>query len=818
VTTTDLRAVNSIARARKRAADIAQVERLKATGMSNVEIGKEMGINESSVRALLAPGAKMKTDVLETTASMLKNEVDNKGFIDVGAGVEHHVGVSAVRLNTAVSMLKAEGYELHNVQVQQLGTPHKTLVKVLCPPGTTYRDVVTNMEKVTQIANFTDDGGFSYRMIKDPLSVSSKRVEVIYAEQGGDKADGMIYVRPGVDDISLGGSRYAQVRIAVNGTHYLKGMAVYKDDLPDGVDLQFHTNKKNTGDKLAAMKAMKDDPENPFGAVVRQIQDKDGNVISAMNKVNEEGTWDTWSRNLSSQTLSKQTPELAKTQLDMTFERRKAELDEIMSLTNPAVRQKLLDAFSESVDAAAVKLKAAALPRSSWHVLLPVNSLKENEIFAPNFKDGESVALIRYPHGGRFEIPELKVNNRNAGAIKAIGKQAKDAVGINSEVAKRLSGADFDGDAVLVIPNNSGKIKTSTALQGLKDFDPQIAYPGYEGMSKMDAQTKGREMGRISNLITDMTIRGANNAELAAAVRHSMVVIDAEKHGLNWKLSAEKNGISHLMQKYQGKPQGGAATLISRATARTDVPARKQSTRIDPATGRKIVTPTGESWQDPKTGKTVFRTQRSVKLRETDDAHTLSSGTRIEQIYADHSNRLKSMANEARRAMVNTKTIPYDPSAAKTYKPEVDALTAKLRIAEKNRPLERQAQIIGNAAYQAKLRSNPNMDPTEKKRAKFIALEEARMRTGAGKELVEITPREWEAIQAGAVSNNRLRDILNNTDIDRVKELATPRKPTVMTSTVLTRAKQMAASGYTQAEIAEHLGVALSTLKSGLER
>ena len=48
-------------------------------------------------------------------------------------------------------------------------------------------------------------------------------------------------------------------------------------------------------------------------------------------------------------------------------------------------------------------------------------------------------------------------------------------------------------------------------------------------------------MGDVSNLITDMTIKGANNDELARAVRHSMVVIDSEKHNLDVKASARDN-------------------------------------------------------------------------------------------------------------------------------------------------------------------------------------------------------------------------------------------------------------------------------------
>ena len=821
MSTTAYRAAKSIAKNEQKAADIAQAQRLKEHGYSNVEIGKKMGINESSVRSLLAPGQADKVKVLDSTADMLERQVKEKGYLDVGTGVEYHAGVSRAKLDNSIAVLREKGYEVHKVQVDQLGTKNKTTIKVLCPPGTTYADVAGNKDKIGSIAEYSNDGGRSFLGVQSPLSVGVNRVAVRYAEQGGTDADGVIYVRPGVDDLSLGGKNYAQVRIAVNGTHYLKGMAVYKDDLPKGVDLVFNTNKSDKGDKLAAMKPMKEDPDNPFGSVVRQLtypegHPKAGQVRSAMNIVNEEGDWDKWSRNFSSQMLSKQSPTLAKQQLGVTYENRKADLDEIMALTNPAVKKKLLMAYADGADSAAVHLKAAALPRTQSHVILPISKIKETEIYAPNYNNGERVALVRYPHGGIFEIPELTVNNRNVEASKVIGKQSRDAVGIHHKVAQKLSGADFDGDTVLVIPNNKGQIRSAPSLAKLKDFDPQREYPAYEGMPKMSAKTKGLQMGLVSNLITDMTIKGASTDELARAVRHSMVVIDAEKHNLNYRQSAKDNGIPALMKKYQGKETGGAATLISRATAREDVRKRKTIPRIDPATGKKIWIETGESYVDRKTGQTVFRMQESQKLKETDDARTLSSGTKIESVYADHSNRLKALANTARREAVGIKAQPYSPSARQAYAPQVESLAAKLNLAMRNRPLERQAQVLANVVVQQKKDANPGMDKAEEKKLSGQALREARRRTGAEKSQIEITPKEWEAIQAGAITNNRLNDILDNANLDQVRQLAMPRTKVGMTPTKVSRARSMLASGYTQAEIAEALGVSTSTLKEEL--
>lgn len=826
ITTTQLRAARSIARNEEKQAQINMAQRLKDKGYSNVAIGERMGINESSVRSLLAPGQKDKADILQTTSNMLKDQVDQKSYIDIGTGVENHLGVSGTKLNTAVAMLQEQGYTVHYIKVQQLGTGQQTTIKVLAKPNTPYKEVFQNRDQIKQITDFSEDGGRSFLGLQPPLSISSKRIDVRYADMGGKEADGVIYVRPGVKDLSLGAANYAQVRIAVDGTHYLKGMAVYKDDLPKGVDLVFNTNKSNTGKKSDVFKELKDDPDNPFGAVVRQRLElgKDGkhHVTSAMNIVNEEGDWETWSRNLPSQMLSKQNPDLAKSQLNVTYERRQRELDGIMELTNPAVRKKLLDSFADDADSAAVHLKAAALPRQATKVILPVSSMKKDEIYAPSFRDGERVALVRFPHGGTFEIPQLTVNNRNAAARKLLGSAAKDAVGIHHSVAERLSGADFDGDTVLVIPNNRGLVKSTPALEGLKGFDPQSSYPAYPGMSAISPSRKQQEMGNVTNLIADMSIRGANATELARAVRHSMVVIDAEKHNLDYKSSAKDNGIPQLKAKYQGSARAGASTLITRATSEIRVPERKPRSAakggpVDKATGKKVFEETGATFVN-RQGKTVVKTIKSKKLAEVSDAHKLSSGTEMEEVYADHSNRLKALANSARKASVNTQATPYSPSAKAVYSKQVGSLNAKLNLALKNRPLERQAQVLANAVVSQKRQANPHMDAADLKKIKAQALAEARTRTGAGKQRIEITDDEWHAIQAGAISKSKLKDILDNSDLDTVRKLATPRTNTVMTAAKQSRATAMLNSGYTPAEVADALGVAVSTLNSSLSK
>lgn len=866
----DLRATKTHSVTIQKQDQIRQVQALKDKGLGDSEIGRKMGMNESTVRSLQKEGRLDRLEQLQNTADMLKRQVDEKGIIDVGVHVELDLpigenpatksGISSDKFKTAVYMLKEEGYAVQSFRGAQQGTGDMTNYKVLFKPpkpNMTERELQhyawTNRNNLRLISEKTEDGGRSYQdqIFQKPINVDSKRINVRYKEDGGADADGVIYVRPGKSDLSLGKSQYAQVRIAVDGTHFLKGMAVYKDDLPPGVDLQFNTNKSNTGKKTDAMKPLKKtsdgkvDWQNPFGSFPKidggQIKDQNGKVKSAMNILNEQGDWDNWSNNLSRQMLSKQKPTLTQSQLDLTYDRKRQEYEEIKALTNPLIKRKLLETFADETDSSAVHLKAANMPRQATKVLMPVPSMKPTEVYAPTFRNGERVSLVRFPHAGTFEIPELTVNNRNPEANRLFTQkgtkklQAPDVIGIHPKVAQHLSGADFDGDHVVVIPNNSRLVRNRPPLEGLKDFDTQkykVPTPDQDpkhGRVTMTTKQKANEMGSITNLIADMTIRGAKDDELASAVRHSMVVIDAEKHNLDFKASERDNGIRALKRTYQGVHEGGqprgARTLVTRATARQDVAKRKDAyagpgvTRIsnatvDNKTGKKVYVNTDERDQNGN-----IKTFRSKKLAETDDARTLLSDSRgqpVERLYANHSNRLKSLANEARLETIRTEPIPKSKSAAQVYDKEVQSLNSKLKEAQKNAPLERRAHRVAELTVAQRRQAHPEMDADEKKKIRGQALEEARVRTGAKKHRIEITDREWDAIQSGAISSNKLRQVLSNTDVDKLRERATPRKNPVMTSSMQRRAEALRSSGATYAEIAEALNIPASTLKSSL--
>lgn len=873
----DLRIKKSLEKDIQRKADVAQALRLKDKGYSNVAIGKRMGINESSVRALLDPAIEARSSITNETAKILKDAVDSKKYIDVGAGIERHLGISRTKLDTAVGKLEEEGYKVHYITFKQQGTGKNTSMKVLTKEDVSNSEVFRNKYDIKMPIDFhTEDGGRNWVGLETPVSVDSKRIKVRYLEEGGKDKDGLIELRSGVPDISLGNAKYAQVRIGVDDSHFMKGMAINTDDIPKGFDIVYNT-KKPLGTPLkgekdnTVLKPMKDDPitpDNPFGSAVMQKKYIDSfgkEHLSPINIVNEEGKWTEWSRTISSQILSKQRPALAKKQLDLALDIKKDEYEELLSLTNPTVKRKLLTTFSDNCDADAVHLKAAALPRQANAVILPFTSINPNEVYAPNFKNGESVVLIRHPHGGIFEIPELTVNNKNKEADRVL-HNAKDAIGIHPTVASKLSGADFDGDTVLIIPNNNGHIKTSPSLTALKDFDPITSYPGIEGMPRLSSKRKEMLMGVVSNLITDMTIKGANSDEIARAVKHSMVIIDAEKHNLNYKQSEIDNNIADLKIKYQGGPRAGAATLISRAGSEYRVPLRKDQSVIDPATGKKLykyftgetfvnengkvvkVTTTsleealkspGDTYKvlvpdkkgrtsiDPITGKKIYldtkekviqRTTKSTKMAEIDDARKLSSGSVIENIYADYANSLKDLANKARKVVAETGPIVYSSSAHKTYSSEVESLLAKLNIAIRHKPLERQAQLLANKNIEIRKAYNPDLDPASLKKLRGQALTEARRRFGGRKNRIDITDKEWEAIQAGAISNNILSEILLNTDLKTIQQKALPKTyGDLMSPSKLSRAKSMLNSGYTSSEVANALGVSVSTLNKSLE-
>ena len=886
LSTTQYRAQKGLAKDERRMLNVARAKSLKEDGLGDSEIARkiseELGrdVNESTVRSWLNAESESRMKKARETADFIREQIDKKGMIDVGAGVSHELNISKEKLDQALAILEAEGYPVYGGRVPQVTNPsQKTTIKVVCPPGTEHKEIY-NYENIHSLNEYISrDGGDTYeKKFHYPESMDSKRLMIRYKEDGGIDKDGVIELRRNVPDLSLGESRYSQVRILVDGDRYLKGMALYSDDMPDGVDVIFNTNKSKDVPMRDVLKKIKDDPDNPFGSAIKDVSlggqywydPKTGERVSAstkgaklglINKRADEGDWTEWKDALPSQFLAKQSRSLAKKQLDLAVADKTDEYNEISSLTNPTIKKHLLMKYADECDSAAVHLQAAALPGQKYHVIIPITSMKDTEVYAPNYENGTELALIRYPHGGTFEIPILKVNNKQPLAKKLIGTDSIDAVGINSKVAERLSGADFDGDTVMCIPTNdkAGKVKiiSTPPLKGLEGFDPKTAYPERKGMKYMKDPVTGKDstqmqMGVISNLITDMTLKGATQEELARAVRHSMVVIDAGKHKLDYKQSEIDNNIAALKKKYQttidadGREHtGGASTLLSRSKGEVSVLKRQGSPKVNLK---------GKAWYDPskpegslvyqiaddvnyevpkvnrRTGEVTIvtkqRTQRSTKMAETDDAKTLISdaNTPMERLYADYANRMKDLANRARVEAANTGKIAYSKTAKATYSEEVRALDEKLRVALMNAPRERQAQLRANAEVNAKVRrakeEGRELKNDEIKKAGQQALSRSRADVNSVSRKdrsIKITDREWEAIQSGAISENVLKKILNNADIDELRQRATPRSTTTLNQAKINRIKAYSASNYTLGEIAKKLGVSVSTVSKYLK-
>lgn len=867
-----------------------RVRELHEKGWSNVAIGKELGVSEGTVRNYLKADYKEKVTQLRSIADQLEKELKTKKYLDVGEGAQYALNCTETRMQAAIALLQSEGYEYKTIKIDQLGTNHKTTVALLCPPGTETKDIYNHLDDIHEIDEsrlITVNGEVKLGMQK-PRSVSRDRIMVRYGDEGGSDKDGVIELRRGVDDISLGKANYAQVRIAVDDKAYMKGMAIYNDNMPDGVDIIYNTNRKRgTPDYDGSdpvFKKLKINDDNPFGATIlgvndpselrltqREYVDKNGKVQqSCINVVNEEGKWGTWSKTLSSQFLSKQTVPLAKRQLDLAYKQNVSELDDILNLTEPTVKKKMLMDFADECDAAASELKAASLPRQRTHVILPVPSLADNEIYAPNYKNGEHVVLIRHPHEGVFQIPELVVNNNHKEGKSIVGN-AVDAVGINIKTAEKLSGADFDGDTVIVIPSDNVHIRTSPTPAGLKDFDtkkyklpddirinPKTGKEEYV-YPTIKSNTKQNEMGKISNLITDMTLFGADQDEIVRATRHSMVVIDSEKHRLDYKQSERDNNISELKKKYQGGANKGAATIVSRASAVARIPEQKDYYKIDPKTGEKLTVNSGKvifdekgepkkdahgnilhevrtykevkKVKDPETGKVIGWEEtgkvkeaqsKTTRMATTKDAYTLTSdgkgGHPMETAYADYANEMKKLANRARKEYLAVEDRKYNPSAAETYASEVQSIKNKLLIAQKNAPRERQAQIIANSSVKAQMAANPEIkeDKDRMKKIRGQALSSARARAGAKAEKIYFTDKEWEAIQSGALRKTTLEKVITKADKDEVRNRSMPKSDFKLPQSKINLIKAYAKSGQNQQDIAEMLGISVSTVSKVL--
>lgn len=847
------------------------------------ERARILGVTEGTLRSRENGQVDENSKIIFEVADILRDEMSKSKYLDVGKGtaerisLEQKMNVKPDRLATAIEILKLEGFDTINVQVDQMGSRagNKTTIQALVPPGTTYQqlknDVLTT-EGVIGVYSGPrlDSNSGSFRKIEEPVAIDPSRIFVRYAEEGGKERDGLIELRRGVDDISLGNAAYAQVRIAVEGGKYLKGMALQTDDIPEGYDILVNSNKpigtpkEDTFKKLEPSKAI---PGNPFGTSIRTNPDEDYIIqrhyidsktgeekLSAINVVNAEGDWAQWSKTVASQLLAKQSPDLVKQQLEKTYEAREQEFNEIMSLTNTVVQKRLLDEFEKNTDKAAVDLKAVAFPGQSTRVLLPYPDMNPKECYCPGYDNGEMVALIRYPHGGVFEIPALTVNNKYEAARKDLGN-CRDAIGIHPDAAATLSGADFDGDTVIAIPildKYGNKVTPLTSsddinmqpYEKLKGFDTkQFALPKdvvYEadGVTRrkdprvmQDEAARGKQMGIATNLIMDLTSKRADPDDIVNAVMYSMVVVDAYKHGLDWKLAKKVFEIDRINKKYRSS--GGSDTIMTKAKSPEYIYPRKEKTAVSKMSeeelkrwyaGEKIYEDISKTvaWRDKETGEYHEVQKRgkkipSTRMAEEKDPYKLMSNspTEIEMSYADFATRLKALATRARKELrsIATYTKNTDPSLKEKYKDEIKSLMDQKTVAIAGKPLEKQAQAYANKKFQIFKEDNPDLDDDKYDKFKGRFIQEARDRIGAKQTRVTISDKEWEAIQSGVISASQLDELLDYADMDRVKKLAMPRSTGSLSySQIQAIERALRKEDANIAEVASDFGVSVSTI------
>ncbi len=864
--------------------------------MSTTAIAEKLTVmgydmSEANVRKYLKAHEDAKYGQIKDTAESLKetlkvyreNANGDRQYLDIGEGIANRLRISQTAFDAAVQRLKDEGYIINNIQVNQINSQikgQKTTMRLLGEPGITDHelalDAYSDLGKIHYINEvYNVDAQTMGALATKPVPVSLDRIKINYADNNADvpqPKDGVIELRPGVADLDLGnGKKYAQVRINVDDKYYLKGMAIYNYDMPEGVDIIFNTNKSEGAPPSKVFKPLKrtrtledgsPDPNspidwnNPFGATIKpfdkggqhQYTDENGKLKwSAINIVNEEGSWNEWKKGLPSQLLTKQPDNLARTQLDIAYHKKLEEYEKIQNIGIPAIKEKFLKDFADSCEQDAVDLKGWAMIGQSTKVLLPGTTLAPNECYCPDYpeviEEGPNkgqrfkVVCIRYPHNGPEEIVELYVNNHNKECKKIYGPTPKDLIAIPPSQLPKLGGADCDGDNVTVIPNNNNAIVVKDLLKGMEGYDAKIEYATDGSKETMSKRSMGIEMGKSTNLIMDMrSLYNPTTDELVRAFKYNQVVVDAHKHKLDWKQAAKDLKIAELRKKYQGNSQGGAYSLMSRASGPEYVDERKLGYTINKETGDKEYIPTNKTKlkkiTNPDGTNTWVQTDEKVKTK-TDRMYTVDNAydlikdrdlppTTIERIYADYANNMKDLARKCRLESLEVKKQEEKPTARakQIYAEERTSIDEKLFKRDEYAPQDRAALRAATIYMKQVKEENPYMDTDEYKRKSAQAMTSARARCfkGGKKEKITITDKEWEAIENNAIDKSKLNKILLYADDDSIKGRVmnsnkSDSRTKLSPAEIATLKAYVRGGNVTWATIAKEFGISVATAK-----
>lgn len=86
-----------------------------------------------------------ETPDIQQIADMLRQQVDEKEFIDVGLDFDADSPISKTAFRMALSLLEDEGYQIHFMRMHHMDTVNNTATfKVLVGPGVTHKDTFIN--------------------------------------------------------------------------------------------------------------------------------------------------------------------------------------------------------------------------------------------------------------------------------------------------------------------------------------------------------------------------------------------------------------------------------------------------------------------------------------------------------------------------------------------------------------------------------------------------------------------------------------------------------------------------------------------------
>ena len=219
LTSSEFRIELSLCNSERRMKQVARAQSLRDDGLGYTEIGRLMGVRESTVRSWLEEKAAAKMVEARLTADFIQDQVDKYGMVDVGKGAAAELRISNERMKEALYILENNGYPVYGGGIPNVTNPGKQLNQtVVCKPGTKANEIYdfSKVHALNEDRYITRDGGETFvKKFQYPASMDSKRMMIRYNEEGGLEKDGIVEIRRNVPDLSLGESRYAQVRILV---------------------------------------------------------------------------------------------------------------------------------------------------------------------------------------------------------------------------------------------------------------------------------------------------------------------------------------------------------------------------------------------------------------------------------------------------------------------------------------------------------------------------------------------------------------------------------------------------------------------------